>query len=85
VTPDEIRNIDVSQDSEEAQQAFALSMLQEMAAQLAEMNQRYQTHPIMARFDREMGNLEDLVATVSRNGSIIPFLYPDAPMGARRN
>lgn len=84
MTAEEIRRIDVSHDTPATQAAFGLSMLQEIAAQLADLNRKLDTYPVLRQLDAEMGGVDSLVAAIHQSNSIVPYLYPAAPANARR-
>lgn len=87
MTAADIRRIDVSHDSEGAKREFALAMLQEIAAQLAEVNSRLRSRPAQALLTaaNEPGTLDALLESVAQcDGSIIPYIYGEAPANARR-
>lgn len=71
---EEIRSIDVHEDSDAAKLEFGLSMLQEIAAQLATMNERQ----IPAACYQHQGNMEALAQSLRSANSVVPFLYPQA-------
>lgn len=79
MTAEEIRNVDMHGESEAVRQEFALAMIQETAAQLAELNARvgYRQVP-------ELRPVEELSESIRRYGSVVPYLYPQRPAMTRR-
>lgn len=73
MTAEQIRSIDMSHESDAARAAFALSMLQEIAAQLSELNERLSRMPEVLG---EIGTVETLTESIRKAGSCVPYLYP---------
>lgn len=75
MTADEIRSIDVSQESEAVRSAFALSMLQEVGAQLAELNERLAGAGMVQL--KTIAEISKLATCLHESGSVVPYLYRD--------
>lgn len=81
---EEIRKITVTHCTDATKAEFGIAMLQEIAAQLATLNERLAARPELATTLRtEAGTVEDITASLRASGSIIPYLYAQAPASAR--
>lgn len=80
----EIRSITVNHCTDAAKAEFGLAMLQEIAAQLAELNERLSQRPTLTElpeFAPVAETAKDLLGAIrSGYGSIVPYLYPQAPV-----